>query len=803
MVPAHARSRNSEHHTQGTAGHGRRLERCDLPIRGMSCASCAAHVEKSLSKQSGVERAGVNFATATATVSYDPAVIGPEKLVRAVRDAGYEADVPAPSHHGGRTEHSDHPQGDGHTAGGHERSGDHTGHMEDASEGHRRSLLRLVIVGAVLSLPVVVIAMSHGAIELFNRPWIPWLELALTTPVMVICGRRFFVSAAKGLRHGHANMDTLVALGTGAAYLYSVVATVAPGLVATTAGAGAHAAAHGPPVYYEAAAVVIVLVLLGKYLEARATGSTTAAIRRLVELRPRTARVVKEGREVDVPIDDVAVGDLLQVRPGEKIPVDGRVESGRSAVDESMLTGESVPVDKGPGDAVYGSTLNSAGALRVRATRVGGDTALQQIIRLVKEAQGQKAPIARLADRVSGVFVPIVLGIAAATFVAWMMLYTGDNRLSMALTAGVSVLVIACPCAMGLATPTAIMVGTGLGAERGILVRSGEALESAHKVTAVILDKTGTITRGRPALTDAVAAEGVAEDELLRLAASAERSSEHPLGEAVVRAATERGIDLADAERFDADVGSGIAASIGGRQVLIGKRAMLVSRGVRVDTLIADAEQLAEAGKTVLWVAIDGRAAGVLGVADEIKPESRDAIARLAGLGLTLAMITGDHPRTAAAVAKQAGIERVFAEVLPEHKADHVRELQEHGDVVAMVGDGINDAPALARADVGIAIGAGTDVAIEAADITLMRGDLNGVADAIALSHATMRTIRQNLFWAFGYNILGIPIAAGVLYPVTGWLLSPMIAGAAMAFSSVSVVVNSLRLRRGRLGDAR
>ncbi len=679
---------------------------------------------------------------------------------------------------------------------------EHSAHTH-ADEHEAGRLLKKIVVGAVLSAPVLVIAMSHGAIEAFNVPWINWLQLALTTPVVFWCGWQFYRSAWKGLLHFSANMDTLVAMGTGAAYLYSLAATIRPSFFAGVSGGAAHAG-HGVasaasdavvPVYFEAAAVIIVLILLGKYFEARATGRTTAAIRRLIGLQPRTARVVRNGEEQDVPIDSVIVGDRLLVRPGEKIPVDGRVESGRSAVDESMLTGESVPVDKSPGDEVFGATLNTTGALRVVATKVGADTALQQIVRLVQEAQGSKAPIARLADRISGVFVPIVIAIAAASFAAWWFLGPAETRLSMALITAVSVLIIACPCALGLATPTAIMVGTGLGAERGILIRGGEALETAHKLTAIVLDKTGTITQGKPSVTDVLAAPGFDDRELVRLAASAERHSEHPLAAAIVREAVARGIDPAEPADFSAIVGHGVEATVDGHHVLVGKEALLRERGV--PRAVTDkASMLAQLGRTPMFVAVDCREAGVIAVADTIRPESKEAIATMHGLGLRVVMMTGDNRRTAEAVAAQVGVDQVHAEVLPGDKAEHVRRLQAEGHVVGMVGDGINDAPALAQADVGLAVGTGTDVAMESAEITLMRGDLRAVPQAIALSQQTMRAIRQNLFWAFIYNVVGIPIAAGLLYPVTGWLLSPIIASAAMAFSSVSVVLNSLRLRK-------
>ncbi len=813
-----------EHHHDGSAeptdaADAKSIERADLPIEGMTCASCANRIEKRLSKQPGVTSANVNFATKVATVKYDPAATGPAQLAKAVDDIGYKAVVPPvrpvvanpPHGHAGH----DHAamlaaQGAG-THAGHAMSGgmggeDHSAHM-NVGEAEARRLLTKMIVGAALSLPVLVIAMSHGKIAAFNVPWINWLELALTTPVLFWCGWQFFRSAWKGLRHFSANMDTLVAMGTGAAYLYSLAATIWPGFFAGVSGAAAHAAhADGTmggmvmvPVYYEAAAVIIVLILLGKYFEARATGRTSAAIKRLIGMQAKTARVVRGGVEQDVPFENVVMGDIVVVRPGEKIPVDGRVESGASAVDEAMLTGESLPVEKKPGDSVFGATMNTTGALRFTATKVGQDTALQQIVRLVQEAQGSKAPIARLADRISGIFVPIVIAIAAVTFMVWWFASPVETRLSMALVTAVSVLIIACPCALGLATPTAIMVGTGRGAERGILIKGGEALETAHKLTAIVLDKTGTITHGKPAVTDVIPAPGgtLDERELLRLAASAEQHSEHPLAAAIVREATARGLPLTEPIGFQAVVGHGVEAQVDGHAVLVGKAALLAQRTIQ-SALAEKAAGLAAIGRTPMFVAVDGREAGVIAVADTVRPESKEAIATMHALGLRVVMMTGDNQRTAEAVASQVGVDVVFAEVLPKDKADKVKALQADGHVVGMVGDGVNDAPALAQADVGLAVGTGTDVAMESADITLMRGDLRAVPQAIALSHATMRTIRQNLFWAFIYNIVGIPIAAGVLFPFTGWLLSPIIASAAMAFSSISVVLNSLRLRRTR-----
>jgi len=793
-------------------------ERVDLPLKGMSCASCANTIEKALGKAPGVSKASVNFATKTATVRYDAAATSPAKLVNVVKATGYDAVVPesASENHAGHddttpgmtpAQHAAMPVGHAMDKGG--AGEDHSAHMH-VNADEQTVLLRKVIVGAALSLPVLVIAMSHGKIAFLNQPWINWLQLALTTPVVVWCGSQFYRMAWMGLKHFRANMDSLVALGTGTAFLYSIAATIWPAFFAAAqGGAAAHAESAGGametmtmvPVYYEAAAVIIVLVLLGKLFEARATGNTSAAIRRLIGLQAKTARVVRGGQERDIPVEQVVVGDIVIVRPGEKIPVDGKVESGDSAIDESMLTGESVPVEKKPGDAVFGATINTTGALTFRATKVGNDTALQQIVHLVQEAQGNKAPIARLADTISGYFTPVVLGIALITFVVWYFAAPIDTRLSMALLTFVSVLIIACPCALGLATPTAIMVGTGRGAEHGILIKGGEALETAHKLTAIILDKTGTITQGKPALTDVRALPGIAEADLVRLAASAERRSEHPLAAAIVEGAKSRGLTLAEPTAFKAVVGHGIEATVDGRAVLVGKRALLTGRGIDTAALDALAAQLAEQGKTPMYAAIDGKPAGLIAVADRVKAESKAAIEQMQKMGLRVAMITGDNAKTAAAVAREVGIapDMVFADVLPGNKAEHVKKLQTQGFVVGMVGDGINDAPALAQADIGLAMGTGTDVAIEASDITLIRGDLRSVPDAIALSRATMRTIRQNLFWAFIYNALGIPIAAGVLFPFTGWLLSPVIASAAMAFSSVSVVLNSLRLARAKM----
>ncbi|HEY0778402.1 MAG TPA: copper-translocating P-type ATPase [Gemmatirosa sp.] len=843
---------------------GAEHERVDLPITGMTCAACARRIETRLGRTPGVARAAVNFATARATVEYDPATTGTRDLVGVVEKVGYGVAgtarvefvvddsarpsgaarpleqrlealpgvvdasfnlatmqvraeyVPATTdarHIRRAIEALGYRVREAPGAGGDVAAVD----IEAAARAEeQRDLRRRFWVAAALALPVLVIAMSHGRLAWLRGAWTSWLQLALTTPVVFYSGCQFYRGAWAAARHGAADMNTLIAVGTAAAYGYSVAATLAPRAFAATAARGAgmpgvpHGAMAGVPVYFEAAAAIIALILLGRLLEARAKGQTSDAIRRLVGLQARTARVVRyadpqvEGgapRELDVPIADVVPGDLVVVRPGEKIPVDGRVVAGTSAVDESMLTGESVPVEKGPGDPVFGATVNATGSFRFEATRVGADTALQQIVRLVQDAQGSKAPIARLADVVSGIFTPVVLGIALATFVGWFLLAPPATRLTDALVACVSVLIIACPCALGLATPTAILVGTGRGAEHGVLIKGGEALETAAKLRVLVLDKTGTLTEGRPALTDVVPLGDLAADELLRLVASAERGSEHPLGAAVVRGAEARGLRLADAGAFRAVAGHGVEATVDGRALLVGNARLMGERGVVGLDGPAAAEQAAERlageGKTPMYVAVDGWLAGLVAVADRVRPEARDAVAALTRMGLDVIMMTGDNRRTADAVARAVGIGRVLAELRPEQKAAEVKRLQaDEGAVVGMVGDGINDAPALAQADVGIAIGTGTDVAIEASDVTLIRGDLRGVVTAIALSHATLRTIRQNLFWAFAYNTIGIPIAAGLLYPWTGWLLSPVLASAAMSVSSVSVVLNSLRLRR-------
>jgi Cu+-exporting ATPase len=642
--------------------------------------------------------------------------------------------------------------------------------------------------------------MSHGTIELLNFPGVNWLQLVLATPVVFYSSWQFYRGAWAAFRHRAADMNTLIAVGTGTAYIYSILATVFPSIFVASAGQAMNMPGMNEqaPVYFEAASVIIALIVLGRMLEARAKGQTGEAIKKLVGLQAKTARVVRNEREMEIEIDEVVSGDIVIVRPGEKIPVDGVVIEGSSAIDEAMLTGESIPVEKKTGDEVFGATINKTGAFQFKATKVGKDTALQQIVKLVREAQGLKPPIAKLADTISGVFTPVVICIAIATFVVWFVASSPEIRFTMALVNFVSVLIIACPCALGLATPTAIMVGTGKGAENGILIKGGDSLETAHKLNTVILDKTGTITKGEPSLTDVIASNGFSENDFLKTIASAEKSSEHPLAAAIVRSAEERNLTFEKTENFKALEGRGIEARVAGKDLLFGNLRLMNERKIDLNGARTVAEKLSAEGKTPMFAAFDGKFAGVAAVADTIKPESKDAIRTLQNLGLEVVMITGDNKRTAEAVANQVGIKRVLAEVLPEGKSAEVKKLQAEKKIVAMVGDGINDAPALAQADVGIAIGTGTDVAIEASDITLIKGDLRGVVTAISLSKATIRTVKQNLFWAFIYNVLGIPIAAGLLYPLTGWLLSPIIASAAMSLSSVSVVANSLRLRSFR-----
>jgi Cu+-exporting ATPase len=827
-----------------TTNNKGQLVRISIPVTGMSCASCVRRVERTLSGKEGVAEASVNFATEKASVTYEPAATSPDKLIGAIRDAGYGADVrevtfevkgmtcascvgrvervlkkvpgvleasvnlanerATVEYLAGEVEPRELEKAVEGAGYGVIRE-DERSSVADSHERDYRKLRTHFLLAAALTAMILVGSLPHMFEFMLPIPagWLNLGLLLLATPVQLWAGWRFYRGAWAALKHGQANMNTLVVMGTSAAYLYSVVATLAPQLFA----------AGRAEVYFDTSALIITLILLGRLLEARAKGRTNEAIKKLARLQAKTARVVRDEEEVDVPVENVEIGDIVVVRPGEKIAVDGLVLSGESAVDESMITGESIPVTKREGDEVIGATMNTSGSFRFEATKVGEDTALHQIMRMVEEAQGSKAPIQRLADRVSGVFVPAVIGVAAATFVIWLIVGP-EPALTFALLNAVAVLIIACPCAMGLATPTSIMVGTGKGAESGILIRGGEAFEAAHKLDTVVLDKTGTLTRGTPELTDVVVEDGAREEELLRLLASAERASEHPVGEAIVRGAKYRGLPLSEVEAFEAVSGGGIRARVEGREVLVGSRRFLSEAGVFEDGLAPRGEELAREGKTPIFVAMDGKPAGLVAVADVVREESREAIGRLNSLGLEVAMLTGDNRRTAEAIARELGVDRVVAEVRPEDKAAEVKRLQAEGKIVGMVGDGINDAPALAQADVGISIGTGTDVAMEAADLTLISGDVRGVARAISLSKATVRNIEQNLFWAFAYNVALIPVAAGVLYPLFSegnvpevlrpffgeyGFLNPVLAAAAMALSSVTVLSNALRLRRTKV----
>ncbi|MBW2061398.1 MAG: copper-translocating P-type ATPase [Deltaproteobacteria bacterium] len=733
-----------------------------ISVGGMTCAACVSRVEKALAGLSGVKEAHVNLATERATVRFDPAEIDLSGFKKAIEEAGYQ--------YRGR------------------ESAELVDVEKEAREKEFARLKKQFIFSAVLA--AFILAGSMQAIipllKNIDRQIMFYILFILTTPVLFWAGGRFFRGALSAARHKTTNMNTLVAFGTLAAYLYSTVATFTP-QVFTASGLEVH-------VYFDTAAIIITLILFGRMLEARAKGRTSEAIKTLMGLAPKTARVIRDGREADVPVDEVEPGDLVIVKPGEKVPVDGVITKGSSSVDESMLTGESIPVEKHEGDEVIGATINKTGAFTFKAERVGAESALAQIIKLVQEAQGSKAPIQRLADRVASIFVPVVISLAVLTFFIWYF-FGPEPAFTLAVLNFVTVLIIACPCALGLATPTGIMVGTGKGAEYGVLIKGGESLEIAHKINTVIFDKTGTLTKGQPEVTDVLTLNSFKTDEVLGLAATVEKSSEHPLGEAIVREAEEKRLTLESAEHFEAVPGHGVEARVNGRIVLLGNAKLMTDREIELGQAKARAAQLAEEGKTPMFVAVNGQAAGILAVADTLKENAIQAVAELKKMGLTVIMLTGDNQKTAAAIAGQLGLDRVLAEVMPGDKAREVRRLRSEGNVVAMVGDGINDAPALASADVGIAIGTGTDVAMEASDITLIRDDLRSVITAIQLSRRTMRTIKQNLFWAFIYNSIGIPIAAGVLYPFFGLLLKPVVASAAMAMSSVSVVSNSLRLR--------
>jgi len=756
-------------------GYGVATKKSIFPVSGMTCASCVGRVESALSGVPGVLSVNVNLASEKATVEYNEDVRVAD-LQKAVHEAGYELGPEAET-------------------------------LEDVTTASQRDL-RAVRNRFIFAIVLGLLIMTLGFIPaVMMQPYMPFVLWALATPVQFWAGWRFYRGAWGALRHRTADMNTLIAVGTSAAYFYSVVAVLFPSLF-TAAGVEPH-------LYFDTSAVIIALILLGRYLETRARGQTSEAIKRLIGLNPKTAVVIRDGEEKEISVEEVQVGDIILVRPGGRIPVDGIVRQGYSSVDESMITGESIPVDKKVGDEVIGATINKTGSFQFEATRVGKDTTLARIIRLVDEAQGSKAPIQRLADVIASYFVPAVIGIALVTFIIWY--FAGPQpTLTLAILNFVAVLIIACPCALGLATPTAIMVGTGKGAENGILFKSGESLERAHQINTVLLDKTGTLTRGEPAVTDVLASSSSSEEEVLRLAASAERVSEHPLAQAIIKAASERKLKISQASDFAALPGLGIEASVGGKKIMLGNLRLMKERRISLNGLGNKADKLFSEGKTVMFLSVANKAMGIIALADTLKPNAREAVKAIQQMGIETVMITGDNRRTAEAIAREAGIERVLAEVLPEHKAEEVKKLQ-NGGVVAMVGDGINDAPALAQADVGIAIGTGTDVAMETGEVTLIRGDLMGIVTAISLSKSTMRIIRQNLFWAFAYNVALIPVAAGVLYLLfsrTGvpvglrfifgdyGFLNPIMAAAAMAASSITVVSNSLRLRRFKPAEA-
>ncbi|MFP3846072.1 heavy metal translocating P-type ATPase [Priestia filamentosa] len=732
-------------------------EKTEFDISGMTCAACATRIEKKLNKLDGVDQATVNFALETVLVEYNPEQISVPEMKEAIKKLGYALELKK------------------------ENAGEQVDHRQKEIEKQQGKFLFSVI----LSFPLLWAMVSH--FEFTSFIWLPdmfmnpWVQLALATPVQFVVGKQFYVGAYKALRNKSANMDVLVALGTSAAYFYSLYLSI------KSIGANAHMV----ELYYETSAVLITLILLGKLFEAKAKGRSSEAIKKLMGLQAKNATVVRDGQEMMIPIEEVLQDDIVFVKPGEKVPVDGEIVEGQSALDESMLTGESIPIDKSVGDTVIGSTINKNGFLKIKATKVGKDTALAQIIKVVEEAQGSKAPIQRLADVISGIFVPIVVGIAIITFLVWYFAVSPGD-FAEALEKFIAVLVIACPCALGLATPTSIMAGSGRAAEFGILFKGGEHLETTHRLNTIILDKTGTVTNGKPSLTDVLLAEGMEKNEFLTLVGTAERNSEHPLAEAIVEGIKEKGIEIGSSDTFEAIPGFGIQSTVNGKQLFIGTRRLMAKHDIDVQNELSKMENLEKQGKTAMLVAIGGHYAGIVAVADTIKDTSKEAIARLHKMGLEVVMITGDNNQTAQAIADQVGIKKVIAEVLPEGKAEEVKKLQQTGKKVAMVGDGINDAPALATADIGMAIGTGTDVAMEAADITLIRGELTSIADAIFMSKKTITNIKQNLFWALAYNVIGIPIAAA-------GFLAPWLAGAAMAFSSVSVVLNALRLQRIKL----